>query len=119
MLLSHGEIPYVDKIIEFSEWPALKPTMPNGQLPVLQLNGLGGKKLGQSGAILRYLGMNHGYYPDQPLEAQECDEFMDGYADILAKVYTPHFDPSIDTAELFKTVLPNYLSSIDATCAKG
>ena len=117
MLLSHAEIDFNNQIIEFAEWPALKPTMPNGQLPVLELAN--GKKMGQSGAILRYLGMNHGYYPDDPLEAQECDEFMDGYADILAKVYKPHFEPSVDTTELFSTVLPKYLDSIDAACAKG
>jgi glutathione S-transferase len=41
--------------------------MPNGQLPVLELAN--GKKMGQSGAILRFIGMNHGYYPDDVVTA--------------------------------------------------
>jgi glutathione S-transferase len=44
---------------------------------------------------------------------------MDGYADVLPKIYGPHFDPSADTVELFSTVLPKYLDSIDGACAKG
>lgn len=41
MLLRHTKLPHAQQIISFKEWPALKPKMPNQQLPVLQLGGDG------------------------------------------------------------------------------
>jgi glutathione S-transferase len=35
MLLRHAKIPYEDEIVAFADWPALKPTVPNNQLPQL------------------------------------------------------------------------------------
>ena len=67
MLLNHAGVPFEDKRVEFPDWPALKPTMPGNQLPALQLKD--GRLLGQSKAILRFVGMKHGYYPDDPVEA--------------------------------------------------
>ena len=32
----YGNITYNDKRFEFSEWPAVKPTTPLGQLPLLE-----------------------------------------------------------------------------------
>ena len=37
MLLSHSGCIWEDKGVEFSEWPALKPTVPGNQLPTLEL----------------------------------------------------------------------------------
>ena len=47
MLLRHTKTRYVNEIVSFSDWPALKSQMPNKQLPVLQL-GSGGKLLANS-----------------------------------------------------------------------
>lgn len=41
MLLRHTKIPYVNELIPFLEWPALKPNVPGHQLPVLQLGNDG------------------------------------------------------------------------------
>ena len=41
MLFRHANIPFVNQVIPFDEWPALKPDMPNNQLPQLQLGGDG------------------------------------------------------------------------------
>ena len=83
--------------------------MPSNQVPVLELNN--GVKLGQTLAILRYLGMQHGYYPKDPLEAQHVDEICDGFADVLAVIYKPHFTAPAerDTSNIFGTILPKYL----------
>mmetsp|Transcript_27042 Transcript_27042/g.41772 ORF Transcript_27042/g.41772 Transcript_27042/m.41772 type:complete len:263 (+) Transcript_27042:88-876(+) len=37
MLLSHASVPFVNEVIQFSDWPQVKPTVPNNQLPQLQL----------------------------------------------------------------------------------
>lgn len=45
MLLTHAGAQWEDKLIDFSEWPALKPTVPGNQLPCLELMA-NGKKMG-------------------------------------------------------------------------
>lgn len=47
---------YEDQRVERENWPSLKPTMPTGQIPVLEFDG---KKLSQSVAIARYLARQH------------------------------------------------------------
>lgn len=37
MLLRHAKIPYVNEVVSFADWPALKPNVPNNQLPQLVL----------------------------------------------------------------------------------
>jgi len=37
MLLRHASVPFVNEVVPFSEWPQLKPLVPNNQLPQLQL----------------------------------------------------------------------------------
>ena len=37
MLLLHTKIPFANQIVSLDEWPALKPSVPNHQLPQLQL----------------------------------------------------------------------------------
>uniref|UniRef100_A0A8D8MFA8 glutathione transferase n=1 Tax=Culex pipiens TaxID=7175 RepID=A0A8D8MFA8_CULPI len=51
-LLSYGNLPFDDIRITREEWPALKPTMPMGQMPILSVDG---KKVHQSVAMSRYL----------------------------------------------------------------
>ena len=71
--------------------------------------------LGQSNAILRLLGMKHGYYPTDPMEAYKCDSLIDGYMDVLGKIYKPHFKadgPEKDEAikEIFEKLIPGFVS---------
>lgn len=50
-------VEFSDKRINFPEWADLKPTTPFGQLPVLELTD--GQKYAQSGAMCRYVCVNH------------------------------------------------------------
>lgn len=64
---------YEDDRIAFGDWAALKPKMPNGQLPVMQIDG--GKMKTQSGAMLRWVGKEFSktLYPDDKLfEVEEA-----------------------------------------------
>ena len=38
MLLRHADIPFVNEVVPFSEWPELKRSVPDNQLPQLQLH---------------------------------------------------------------------------------
>lgn len=82
-LLSHAEIPFEDKRAEILDWPNVKPLMPGGQLPCLELSD--GLKMGQTNAILRYLGKKYGYYPSDPLKAYKMDYIIDVYEDVIKK----------------------------------
>lgn len=48
-------IPFEDDRVAFPDWPALKPSTPYGQLPMMSIDG--GEMLAQSGAMVRYAGM--------------------------------------------------------------
>lgn len=76
--------------------------MPNGQVPILELKS-NGKILSQSVAILRFLGMQHGYYPRDPLEAHKVNELIDGFGDVASKIFTPAFNKEADTTAIFGT----------------
>lgn len=51
----------------------LKPNTPMGQLPILEVDG---KKVCQSGALLRYAGKLAGLYPEDAWKALKVDEFL-------------------------------------------
>jgi len=65
--------------------------------------------------------MQHGYYPKDPDAAQVVDELCDGFNDVIAVIYKPHFTAPADrdTSNIFNNVLPKYLKVIDAECARG
>ena len=68
MLLHHSKTDYENKMIKFEDLPALKASgeLPNGQLPVFELEG---RVLNQSAPILRLLGDLKGYYNRQDASA--------------------------------------------------
>ena len=61
-----------DALVEFKDWPALKPTIPSGQLPLLYLGD--GSTISQSDAILRFVGQKVGLYPTDSLQRARVDE---------------------------------------------
>jgi len=121
MLLTHANIAFEDKRITMEDWPNHKASMPNGQMPAIDLKD--GTRMGQSNAILRMLGCKYGYYPADPLEAFKSDEISDTYLDIMGKVYPPFFKPEDQREamypEIFDNILPKFLTRIDPLCAKG
>ena len=87
MLLAHKRVEYTDKVVTFAEWPAVKATMPAGQMPLyVDANG---KAMNQFSAIMRYLGRQHGYYPTDNIdEAFNVDWALETQADFWnTKVY--------------------------------
>jgi glutathione S-transferase len=63
-------------VVSFQEFTDLKPSLPSGQLPVLEIEdgATGSKKvMDQSNAIMRYVGKLGGLYPSDPVEALEVD----------------------------------------------
>ena len=70
LILAQAGVSYEDKRIEKEEWPALKASLPMGQLPVLEVDG---KTIGQSMAIARYCARRFGLAGKDELEGAMAD----------------------------------------------
>ena len=120
-LLAHSKTDYENIEIGFPEWPELKPTMPNQQVPCLELPD--GTKMGQSIAITRYLGQVKGYYPKDSMQAYKVDSLIDRYMDVIT-VYKPHFmkdGPEKDALikKGFEETIPKWLAEMEIVASEG
>ncbi|TMW63436.1 hypothetical protein Poli38472_002377 [Pythium oligandrum] len=86
LALVYGGINFEDERIPGAVMKELKPKLPLGQLPLLELDG---KAYIQSMAIARYAGRLGGIYPSDPVAALKVDmmletlhEAMDKYVDV-------------------------------------
>jgi len=88
-IFNQAGIEFEDHRVNNDEWPKLKPNVPMGQLPVLEIDG-GKMRLCQSAAIGRYLAKEFGLAGKTNAEAALCDMYIDGVTDLL-----PHLRPVI------------------------
>jgi len=73
-ILHYAGQEFEDHRVSFEEWGAVKATTPNGQIPVLEVDG---KKLPQSVAIGRFLARRHGLAGKDAWEEAEADAVVD------------------------------------------
>ncbi|XP_046580253.1 probable glutathione S-transferase 6 [Haliotis rubra] len=64
---------YEDSRFAMEEWPALKPKMPFGQVPVLEVDG---RMFSESVAITNYLARKFGLYGSTEFETVEVDQVV-------------------------------------------
>lgn len=88
MLLNHSKTPFKDNRISFGQWGVVKATMPNGQMPLLEVTNEDGTvtRLHQAQSIMRYLGKEKGYYPkddsnDSTMKGYKIDAIVDDISD--------------------------------------
>ncbi len=84
LALRMAGVAFDDNRIDRDTFVRLKPTLPFGSLPVLEIEGRG--VFGQSNAILRLIGRQHGLYPEDPFEAARHDAFMDAVEDLRHRI---------------------------------
>jgi glutathione S-transferase len=89
LIFADKGIDYVDERVS-DGFAQLKPTLPFGQLPVLEVNGI---VIPQSVAITRYLAREHGLYGKNSAEGALADAIIDGLHDMRAAV-----DKGVDDA---------------------
>lgn len=116
LLLSYGGVEFEDDRFNVEDWPKLKPSMPFGQVPVLEVDG---KKIHQSIAICRYLGKQFGIAGKNDWEALEIDATVATLDDFRSKIGAWHYEaiPVAKEAKfdpLFKEIVPYYLERLDA-----
>lgn len=76
-------VPFEDERIKREQWPALKPIVPFGAMPVLTVDG---RKLAQSNAILGYIGRSHGLHPTDAWRAAEHEAILQSVEDLREKM---------------------------------
>lgn len=114
LALSVAGVEFEDRRIQRAEWPALKPTLPYGALPVLEQDG---RIVAQSNAILRYVGAQHGLLPSDPWVVAEHDAVLQSVEDLRYKL--PGFGLSDDEkktkrAEFAAGWLAQWAQTLDA-----
>ena len=89
LLLDHGNVQYEDEVVSFADFGARKAAgeFPNGQVPVWVQDGT---YYNESLAILRFLGAQYGYYPEDIFTAHDADAVVDYANDFIGKLYKPH-----------------------------
>ncbi|CAI5704411.1 hypothetical protein KXD40_001379 [Peronospora effusa] len=79
LILSVGNVSFEDERLDRDAFLAIKPTLPLGQVPVLEV---GGTTYSQSMAIARYAAKLSGLYPQDPLECLRVDMVSESLIDI-------------------------------------
>lgn len=92
LLLTTGNVSFVDhrySLDEFAAMDTLKASLPFGQIPALEVDGV---YLGQTDSVLRLAGKLAGLYPDDPVEAARVDMIIVHQADIHGAIAKMSFD---------------------------
>nr|UCR60997.1 glutathione-S-transferase [Aphelinus asychis] len=119
-LFSYAGVEFVDDRFERENWPNIKPTMPFGQVPVLEIDG---KKINQSTAICRYLAKQHGLAGKNDWEALEIDVTVDNIHDLRAKLAAYHYENNegakAQKLEVVKETVPFYIERLNEQVKKN
>lgn len=116
LLLAHGGVKYTDERIELGwndpkPWTELKPSMPWGQLPMLQWKG---ESICQSMAICRFLAREFGIAGKTNLEMAQVDEIVDVIQDGINATYKAWYAKSKEELlKLTEGTYPTMLSQLE------
>lgn len=114
--LSLAGIDFEDVRIPRADWPALKPKTPFASLPILELPGKAA--LGQSNAILVYIGRQHGLHPENDFTAAQHEALMDYVEDLRHTVgptlrIADEAEKRAAREELARTYLPTWGTNVE------
>lgn len=82
LALHLASVEFEDIRVKLEDWPALKPKTPFGGLPFLEVSGR--PALGQTNAILVYVGRNHDLHPRDDFEAARHEAVLQHAEDLRA-----------------------------------
>lgn len=77
-------VPFHDNRISRDAFAAMKPDLPFGTLPMLEVEGRGA--FFQTNAILRLIGRRHGLYPADAWDAARHDAVMEAVEDLRTRI---------------------------------
>ncbi|VVC42129.1 Thioredoxin-like fold,Glutathione S-transferase, N-terminal,Glutathione S-transferase, C-terminal- [Cinara cedri] len=88
-LLSYLNVDFEDYRFDREQWPSIKPAMPFGQVPVLEIDG---KIINQSIAISRYLAKKAGLAGNDEWESLLIDVAVDNIYEIRQEIMKYHHE---------------------------
>uniref|UniRef100_A0A287CV69 Hematopoietic prostaglandin D synthase n=2 Tax=Ictidomys tridecemlineatus TaxID=43179 RepID=A0A287CV69_ICTTR len=112
-IFAYLDIKYEDHRIEHADWPKIKPTLPFGKIPVLEVDGL---TLHQSLAIARYFARNTDLAGKTEMEQCQVDAIADTLDDFMATF--PWAEKNQDVKDqMFNKILtydaPHFMQDLD------
>jgi glutathione S-transferase len=111
LILEETGTPYRERRVQVSEWPALKPSLPFGQMPIYEEGEL---SIPHSHAIYRYLARKHGLYGENEADRIRCDvvneTFVDAQHALGSFYWSPTFSEKRDDFE--RNALPALLEKL-------
>jgi len=121
--LTLAKVEWEDVSYTFETWPEAKATgkFEFGQLPAIEKDGV---FYSQSGALLRFIGKKHGFYPEDAALAWKVDSFLDSLNDIgvAASKFVWEKDEEVKknlATAFFEKTLPEWLTIIDKRIANN
>ncbi|KAL4238081.1 hypothetical protein ACF0H5_002793 [Mactra antiquata] len=93
LIFKLAKVDFEDKRVAGEEWTKLKPDMPMGALPVLEVDGV---KICQSSAIARYLAREFGLVGSTNLESLRIDEAHEVFTEMFTGELTKIFQAAKD-----------------------
>ncbi|XP_037032086.1 glutathione S-transferase-like [Bradysia coprophila] len=116
LLFAYGGVDYEDIRVSQEEWAVLKPTMPMGQMPVLEVDG---QRVHQSVSMARYVAKRVNLSGANDWENLLIDTAVDTVNDFRAKIATVQYEPDEAVKEKKRVTLnaetiPFYLTKLDA-----
>jgi glutathione S-transferase len=113
-LLAHAKVEYENVYETGESMKELKPLLEFGQVPMMEVDG---KNLVQSWSILRYLGRQHGYYPQDLETAYTVDSTIDAVEDYFGAYFKFNFESNEEKKAVFKenwlNLIPVWITAIE------
>ncbi|GMF43171.1 unnamed protein product [Phytophthora fragariaefolia] len=112
-----GGVPFQDERLSSEQFAEIKPSLPLGQVPVLEIDG---EAMTQTYAILRYAGRLGGLYPmNSPFAALKVDELLHVWCEMGDQVVPSFQEQDADKKKamrqgLAKATLPRYAALVEA-----
>ncbi|KAE9308873.1 hypothetical protein PR003_g20640 [Phytophthora rubi] len=101
LIFHYGGVTFTDNRVARADFPALKPTLPFGQVPALEVNGT---SYAQSMAVARYAAKLSGLYPSDPVKAlKDADKKAQ-----KQKLFVDETAPKFFTALEIKWGIPSF-----------
>lgn len=115
LALTIGGIGFEDKRLTGEEVAAMKPTLPYGQVPIMEVDG---EVIAQGMGLLYYAGKLTGLYPEDPLKALKVDEIL-GVTEDISGALRPSFYEQDEAKKLemrkqfSKETLPKWFGNME------
>ena len=114
-ILVQAGVEYEDNRVSFEEFAKIKPTLPAGSLPVLEVDGV---QLAGSGTIARFLAEKHGLAGGNDFENAQIDSLIDVVRDLgyeAARAFYGFDEAKKEVAkkELYEKHVPKYFEILE------